>query len=281
MPESFSNQPHRDLRSPVVNVKTLRRFKKEGRKIVVLTAYDFPTAKILDEAGVDCLLVGDSAGTVFAGHDTTLPITMDQMLFLCSSVVRATRRALVIGDMPFLSYQPSVAEAITNAGRFLKEAGAKAVKLEGGLEMCETIARMVELGIPVMGHIGLTPQSVNKFGGYKIMGKTPRQKDYMLKSAQALEQAGAFAMVLESVVAEVAKEISETVKIPTIGIGAGVHCDGQVLVISDMLGLFEEFRPKFVRLYADLAPTIRTAVNQFCADVRDGKFPGEAESYEG
>jgi len=275
MPENFSNQP------PVVNVKTLRKFKKEGRKIVVLTAYDFPTAKILDQAGVDCLLVGDSAGTVFAGHDTTLPITMDQMLFLCSSVVRATRRALVIGDMPFLSYQPSVAEAITNAGRFLKEAGAKAVKLEGGLEMCETIARMVELGIPVMGHIGLTPQSVNKFGGYKIMGKTPRQKEYMLKSAQALEQAGAFAMVLESVVPEVAKEITEAVKIPTIGIGAGVRCDGQVLVISDMLGLFEEFRPKFVRLYASLAPTIRSAVSQYCADVRNGKFPGEAESYEG
>jgi len=275
MPEIVPTDPKR------VNVKTLRRYKKEGRKIVVLTAYDFPTAKLLDEAGVDCLLVGDSAGTVFAGHETTLPITMDQMLFLCSSVVRATKRALVIGDMPFLSYQPSIADAINNAGRFLKEAGAKAVKLEGGLEMVETIARMVELGIPVMGHIGLTPQSVNKFGGYKIMGKTPRQRKYMMESAKALQKAGAFALVLESVVPEAAKEISESVKIPTIGIGAGIGCDGQVLVTSDMIGLFEEFRPKFVRLYAQLAPTIRGAATKFCEDVRTGNFPGEAESYGG
>ena len=265
--------------SEQVNVKTLRRFKKEGRKIVVLTAYDYPTAKILDQTGVDCLLVGDSAATVFAGHQNTLPITMDQMLFLCSAVVRASKRAMVIGDMPFLSYQPSTAEAITNAGRFLKEAGAKAVKLEGGLEMCETISRMVELGIPVMGHIGLTPQSVNKFGGYKVMGKTPRQQKYMLDSARALQDAGAFAMVLEAVVPELAKEISESVKIPTIGIGAGPHCDGQVLVISDMLGLFEEFRPKFVRLYAEMAPTIRDAVARFCDDVRSGTFPNKEESY--
>jgi len=275
MPENFSSQPKK------INVKTLRKFKKEGKKIVMLTAYDFPTAKILDQAGVDCLLVGDSAATVFAGHETTLPITMDQMLFLCASVVRATRRALVIGDMPFLSYQASTAEAITNAGRFLKEAGAKAVKLEGGLEMTETIGRMVELGIPVMGHIGLTPQSVNKFGGYKIMGKTKRQREYMLDSAKALQKAGAFAMVLEAVVPEVAKEISESVKIPTIGIGAGVDCDGQVLVISNMLGLFEEFRPKFVRVYAELAPQIRNAVSKYCDDVREGKFPGEEESYGG
>lgn len=273
MPEIVPTDPKR------VNVKTLRRYKKEGKKIVVLTAYDFPTAKLLDEAGVDCLLVGDSAGTVFAGHETTLPITMDQMLFLCSSVVRATKRALVIGDMPFLSYQPSIADAINNAGRFLKEAGAKAVKLEGGLEMVETIARMVELGIPVMGHIGLTPQSVNKFGGYKIMGKTPRQRKYMLESAKALQKAGAFALVLESVLPEVAKEISEAVKIPTIGIGAGIGCDGQVLVTSDMLGLFEEFRPKFVRLYAQLAPTIRDAATKFCDDVRGGNFPSKEESY--
>lgn len=265
--------------SQQVNVKTLRRYKKEGRKIVVLTAYDYPTAKILDQTGVDCLLVGDSAATVFAGHQNTLPITMDQMLFLCSAVVRASRRAMVIGDMPFLSYQPSTAEAITNAGRFLKEAGAKAVKLEGGLEMCETISRMVELGIPVMGHIGLTPQSVNKFGGYKVMGKTPRQQKYMLDSAKALQDAGAFAMVLEAVVPELAKEISESVKIPTIGIGAGPFCDGQVLVISDMLGLFEEFRPKFVRLYAELAPTIRDAAARFCEDVRSGNFPNKGESY--
>jgi 3-methyl-2-oxobutanoate hydroxymethyltransferase len=273
MPETLP-ESHRQ-----VNVKTLRRYKKEGRKIVVLTAYDYPTAKILDQAGVDCLLVGDSAATVFAGHQNTLPITMDQMLFLCAGVVRASQRAMVIGDMPFLSYQPSIADAITNAGRFLKEAGAKAVKLEGGLEMCETIARMVELGIPVMGHIGLTPQSINKFGGYKIMGKTPRQRQYMLDSAKALEKAGAFAMVLEAVMPDLAKEISEAVKIPTIGIGAGAGCDGQVLVISDMLGLFEEFRPKFVRLYAELAPTIRSAVEKYRDDVISGNFPSAEESY--
>jgi 3-methyl-2-oxobutanoate hydroxymethyltransferase len=273
MPETLP-ESHRQ-----VNVKTLRRYKKEGRKIVVLTAYDYPTAKILDQAGVDCLLVGDSAATVFAGHQNTLPITMDQMLFLCAGVVRASQRAMVIGDMPFLSYQPSIADAITNAGRFLKEAGAKAVKLEGGLEMCETIARMVELGIPVMGHIGLTPQSINKFGGYKIMGKTPRQRQYMLDSAKALEKAGAFAMVLEAVMPDLAKEISEAVKIPTIGIGAGAGCDGQVLVISDMLGLFEEFRPKFVRLYAELDPTIRSAVEKYRDDVISGNFPSAEESY--
>ena len=275
MLESFSNQPKK------VNVKTLRKFKKEGRKIVVLTAYDYPTAKLLDQADVDCILVGDSAGIVFAGHDTTLPITMDQMLFLCSSVVRATQRALVIGDMPFLSYQSSIAEAITNAGRFLKEAGAKAVKLEGGLEMAETVKRLVELGIPVMGHIGLTPQSVNKFGGYRVMGKTKRQREYLLTSAKALQEAGAFALVLESVISEVAKEITESLRIPTIGIGAGPDCDGQVLVISDMLGLFEDFRPKFVRLYAELAPIIRNAARKFCDDVRNGNFPGKEESYEG
>ncbi len=275
MLESFSNQPKK------VNVKTLRKFKKEGRKIVVLTAYDYPTAKLLDQADVDCILVGDSAGIVFAGHDTTLPITMDQMLFLCSSVVRATQRALVIGDMPFLSYQSSIAETITNAGRFLKEAGAKAVKLEGGLEMAETVKRLVELGIPVMGHIGLTPQSVNKFGGYRVMGKTKRQREYLLISAKALQEAGAFALVLESVISEVAKEITESLRIPTIGIGAGPDCDGQVLVISDMLGLFEDFRPKFVRLYAELAPIIRNAARKFCDDVRNGNFPGKEESYEG
>jgi 3-methyl-2-oxobutanoate hydroxymethyltransferase len=275
MPDNYSSEPKK------INVKTLRRFKKEGRKITFLTAYDFPTAKILDSAGVDCILIGDSAATVVYGHPSTLPITMDQMIVLCQAVARGSKRALLIGDMPFLSYQPSVAEAITNAGRFLKEGSVEAVKLEGGLEMVDLIHKMVDSGIPVMGHIGLTPQSVNKFGGYKIMGKTDRQREYMLKSAKALEEAGAFGMVLESVVPEVAKEISAAVKIPTIGIGAGVHCDGQVLVISDMLGLFEEFRPKFVRQYAQMAKTMREAVGKYCEDVRGGKFPGPDESYEG
>jgi len=273
MPQSFSAEP------PQVSVKTLRRFKKEGRKIVTLTAYDFPTAKILDEVGVDCILVGDSAGTVFFGQENTLSVTMEQMIFLCAGVSRGVKRALVIGDMPFLSYQVSPAKAIHNAGRFLKEGGAKAVKLEGGTEMAKTIARLVALGIPVMGHIGLTPQSINKFGGYRVMGKTPRQKDYLLESARALQDAGVFAVVLESVVPDVAAEITASLKVPTIGIGAGPNCDGQVLVVSDMLGLFEEFRPKFVRRYADLAGDIRKAVGAFCADVRAGNFPGPEESY--
>ncbi|NLI16325.1 MAG: 3-methyl-2-oxobutanoate hydroxymethyltransferase [candidate division Zixibacteria bacterium] len=275
MPDSYSNEPKK------INVKTLRKFKKEGRKIAVLTAYDFPTAKLLDNAGVDCLLVGDSAATVVYGYPNTLPITMDQMILLCQAVSRGVKRALLIGDMPFLSYQPSEEIAIINAGRFLKEGGVEAVKLEGGLEMVGLIRKMVDFGIPVMGHIGLTPQSVNKFGGYKIMGKTDRQREYLLKSAEAMEGAGAFAIVLESVVPEVARKISESIKIPTIGIGAGTDCDGQVLVVSDMIGLFEEFRPKFVRQYAQLAKIIRDAAGRYCDDVRSGKFPGPEESYEG
>lgn len=263
-----------------VTTRSFRRLKRNGKKIAVLTAYDFPTARILDSAGIDCILVGDSAGTVVAGHENTLPITMDEMIFLTKAVVRGVSRALVIGDMPFLSFQTSEADAIRNAGRFLKEAGAQAVKLEGGSEIAPLILRMVDFGIPVMGHIGLTPQSVNKFGGYVVMGKTEKQKNYLLQSAKALQDAGCFSMVLESVPPDVAKEITESVRIPTIGIGAGPHCDGQVLVISDMLGLFEEFRPKFVRAYADLAGIIGKAVTEYIDDVRNGRFPGEEESYK-
>ncbi len=264
-----------------VTTRSFRRLKQNGKKIAVLTAYDFPTARILDSAGIDCILVGDSAGTVIAGHKNTLPITMDEMIFLTKAVTRGVSRALVVGDMPFLSFQTSEADAIRNAGRFLKEAGAQAVKLEGGSEIAPLILRMVDLGIPVMGHIGLTPQSVNKFGGYLVMGKTEKQKNYLLQSAKALQDAGCFSIVLESLVPDVAKEITESVRIPTIGIGAGPHCDGQVLVISDMLGLFEEFRPKFVRAYADLAGIIRKAVTDYIDDVRNGRFPGEEESYGG
>ena len=263
-----------------VTTRSFRRLKQDGKKIAVLTAYDFPTARILDSAGIDCILVGDSAGTVVAGHENTLPITMDEMIFLTKAVTRGVNRALVVGDMPFLSFQTSEADAIKNAGRFLKEAGARAVKLEGGSEIAPLILRMVDLGIPVMGHIGLTPQSVNKFGGYLVMGKTEKQKNYLLQSAKALQDAGCFSIVLESLVPDVAKEITESVRIPTIGIGAGPHCDGQVLVISDMIGLFEEFRPKFVRAYADLAGIIRKAVTDYIDDVRNGRFPGEEESYK-
>ncbi len=263
-----------------VTTRSFRRLKQKGKKIAVLTAYDFPTARILDSAGIDCILIGDSAGTVVAGHENTLPITMDEMIFLTKAVTRGVSRALVVGDMPFLSFQTSEVDAIKNAGRFLKEAGAQAVKLEGGSEIAPLILRMVDLGIPVMGHIGLTPQSVNKFGGYLVMGKTEKQKNYLLQSAKALQDAGCFSIVLESVLPDVAGEITESIRIPTIGIGAGPHCDGQVLVISDMIGLFEEFRPKFVRAYADLAGIIRKAVTDYIDDVRNGRFPGEEESYK-
>lgn len=263
-----------------VTTRSFRRFKKEGTKIAALTAYDFPTARILDDAGIDCILVGDSAGTVVAGHPTTLPITMDQMIFLTQSVTRAVKRALVVGDMPFLSFQTSEADAIRNAGRFLKEGGAQAVKLEGGSEIAPLILRMVDLGIPVMGHIGLTPQSINKFGAHLIMGKTEKQRKYLRQSAQALQDAGCFAIVLESILPDAAEEITESIRIPTIGIGAGPHCDGQVLVISDMIGLFEEFRPKFVRAYADVAGAIRKAAAEYIDDVKKGSFPGEEETYK-
>jgi 3-methyl-2-oxobutanoate hydroxymethyltransferase len=275
----MSSDKGRAGNSTRVTTRSFRRLKREGKKIAVLTAYDYPTAKILDSCGIDCILVGDSAGTVVAGHSSTLPITMDDMIFLTRSVTGGVERALVVGDMPFLSFQTSEAEAIKNAGRFLKEGGAQAVKLEGGSEIAPLILRMVDLGIPVMGHIGLTPQSVNKFGGHVVMGKTEKQKNYLLQSARSLQDAGCFSIVLESVLPDVAKEITESVRIPTIGIGAGPDCDGQVLVISDMIGLFEDFRPKFVRTYADVAGTIRKAVREYIDDVRDGKFPGEAESY--
>jgi len=275
MPDSGQNDA-----TARVTTRALRRMKRQGRKIVVLTAYDFPTARILDRAGIDCILVGDSAATVVSGHQSTLPITMDEMIFLTRNVTRAVGRALVVGDMPFMSFQPSETDAIKNAGRFLKEGGAQAVKLEGGSEIAPLILRLVDFGIPVMGHIGLTPQSLNKFGGYLVLGKTERQRDYLLQSARALQDAGCFAIVLESILPTVAAEITSSLRIPTIGIGAGPNCDGQVLVVSDMLGLFQEFRPKFVRTYADLASVIKKAATDYIDDVRNGKFPGDEETYK-
>jgi 3-methyl-2-oxobutanoate hydroxymethyltransferase len=262
-----------------ITTRRLKKFKKDGKKIAMLTAYDYPTAKILDSAGIDCVLVGDTAGVVVAGNENTLPVTMDEMIFLSKAVSRGIRRALLVGDMPFMSFQISEAETIRNAGRFLKEGGAAAVKLEGGSEIAPLILKMVDFGIPVMGHIGLTPQSINKFGAHIIFGKTAKQRNYLLQSARALQDAGCFAMVLESVLPDVAAEITESVDIPTIGIGAGPRCDGQVLVISDMIGLFEDFKPKFVRTYADVAGIIRKAVADYIDDVRKGDFPGEDETY--
>lgn len=262
-----------------ITVRSFREFKKKGEPIVVLTAYDYQTAKILDSVGVDALLVGDSANMVFYGQPNTLSITLEQMLYHTQAVSRAALRALVIGDMPFLSYQTSPSEAVANAGRFLKEAGAAAVKLEGGIEIAPTVKHLVEVGIPVMGHVGLVPQAVHKMGGYVVQGKNEKSVAYLLESAHALEEAGAFSLVVEGVFADAARKITQTVSIPTIGIGAGPGCDGQVLVTSDLLGIFSDFKPKFVRRYANLSQEISQAVSNFVTDVKHHRFPSDEESY--
>lgn len=266
-----------------VTVASFIKKKSKGEKIAVLTAYDYFIAKFLDRAGVDALLVGDSVGMVLYGEKSTLPMTMDIMLAHVKAVARGTQYALVIADMPFMSYQPSIAVAVENAGRFLKEADAEAVKLEGGIEMAATVKRIVECGLPVMGHIGYTPQSVQKWGGTKtapkVKGRKEKSKQYLIESAQALEEAGAFSMVLELVQTDSADEITKAVNIPTIGIGAGKYCDGQVLVINDILGLYDEFQPRFVRRYADLPPIIEKAANKFVSDVKSGDYPSDDESF--
>ncbi|OGC76833.1 MAG: 3-methyl-2-oxobutanoate hydroxymethyltransferase [candidate division Zixibacteria bacterium RBG_16_50_21] len=262
-----------------VTTKAFLGFKQRKEKIAVLTAYDFYTARILDEIGIDCILVGDSANMVFYGYPNTLSIPMEVMLYHTKAVANAVKRALVVGDMPFLSYQPSVETAICNAGRFLKEGNAQAVKLEGGLELAQTARKVIEAGIPVMGHIGLVPQSIHKFGSYSVQGKTPEKETYLIDSALALQEAGCFSIVLEAVPMELAKRISQNLQIPTVGIGAGPECDGQVLVINDILGLFEEFKPKFVRQYAKLSDQIRLAAKSYLEEVKKGKFPGPEESF--
>ena len=262
-----------------VTVKSFIKFKERGEKIAILTAYDFFTARILDQIGIDSILVGDSANMVFYGSPTTLSITMDQMVYHTKAVSSAIKRALVIADMPFLSYQANISEAISNAGRFLKEGGAGAVKIEGGAEMADTVKRIIEVGIPVMGHIGLTPQSINRFGGYVVRGKSEQERKYLIESAKVLEQVGCFSVLLESIPKKLASEITGSLKVPTIGIGAGVGCDGQVLVVNDILGLFEDFQPKFVRRYAHLGNEIRKACQNFLNDVKSSKFPCDEESY--
>ena len=260
-------------------VRSFVKFKKRGEKIVMLTAYDFFTARILDQIGMDAVLVGDSVNMVLYGSPNTLSITMDQMVYHTKAVSSSVKKALVLADMPFLSYQASTEEAVLNAGRFLKEGGADAVKIEGGLEMADTIKRIIEVGIPVMGHIGLTPQSINKFGGYVVRGKSEKERNYLTESARALEEIGCFSILLESVPKALAREITRAAGVPTIGIGAGIDCDGQVLVVNDILGLFEDFKPKFVRRYAELGKEIRKACKSFLGDVKSGKFPSEEESY--
>jgi 3-methyl-2-oxobutanoate hydroxymethyltransferase len=263
-----------------ITVPHIVKMKQRGERITCLTAYDYSFARILDEAGVEILLVGDSVGCVVQGNHNTLAVTMEEMIYHTRAVVRGRKRALVIGDMPFLSYQASKEQALQNAGRFLKEAGAEAVKLEGGMAVKETMAALVGAGIPVMGHIGLTPQSVHQFGGYKIQGRDKARHDAVLRDAVAVEEAGAFSIVLEGMPLGLAQEITERLTIPTIGIGAGVHCDGQVLVIHDMLGLFDDFTPRFVKRYADLKRTMTGAVKDFIAEVKEQQFPTEEHSFK-
>ncbi len=251
----------------------------DAQKITCLTAYDYPTARLLDEAGVDVLLVGDSLGMVVLGYESTLPVTMEEMLHHTRAVRRGTRRALVVADMPYGSYHTDTAESLRNAVRFVKEAGAEAVKVEGGERRLELIVRLTEAEIPVMGHVGLTPQSVNALGGYRVQGKTPDAAEQLLRDARSVEAAGAFAVVLEAVPRELAAQITRELRIPTIGIGAGPDCDGQILVVHDLLGLTFNQTPKFARQYANLGEVISNAVREYCEDVRSGGFPSDAESY--
>ena len=255
--------------------------KERGERIAVLTAYDFLMAGLVDEAGVDCVLVGDSLGQVVAGEDSTLPVTLDQMIYHARAVHRGLTRALLVVDMPFLTYQVSAEEAIRNCGRVLKETGTQAVKLEGGHEdVARTIRRLVDAGIPVMGHLGLTPQSVNTLGGYRLVGRAEAERERLLAEAQRLVDAGCFSMVLEMLPRGLAGEISRSIPIPTIGIGAGPECDGQVLVLPDMLGLNEGFNPGFLKKYAELAAEVRKAVGEYVREVREGRYPDPDHSYD-
>lgn len=261
-----------------ITIPDVLNMKPEGRRISMLTSYDYPFTRIMDAAGVDIILVGDSAGVVVAGHDTTLPVTMDEMLYHVKAVRRAEPRALVVADMPFMSYQTGIEDACRNCGRMIKEGGAEAVKVEGGMNMAHVIRAVSQIDIPVMGHIGLTPQSVHRMGGYKVQGRKG-QADRIMEDAFAVQNSGAFAIVLEGIPAKLAAEITAELSIPTIGIGAGAGCDGQVLVIHDILGLCEKYSPKFVKRYADLGPIISDAVKQYVAEVRKGEFPTEEHSF--
>jgi 3-methyl-2-oxobutanoate hydroxymethyltransferase len=262
-----------------VTTLSLRHKKERGEVFSMLTAYDYATAIAVDRAGIDVILVGDSLGMVVLGYDTTLPVTMEDMLHHCKAVARGARIPLLVGDMPFMSYQASVSEAVHNAGRFLKEAGMDAVKLEGGREVSEVVQAIDEAGIPVMGHIGLTPQSIHKLGGFRVQGKTARAARRLVEDAQILEQAGCFSLVLEGIPEPVAELITKRLSIPTIGIGAGVGCDAQVLVTHDLLGLFDRFTPKFVKRYANLHSDMVRAFSEYKADVEKRTFPTKEQTY--
>jgi 3-methyl-2-oxobutanoate hydroxymethyltransferase len=262
-----------------VTTQTFRNKKARGETITMLTAYDYPTALAVDMAGIDSILVGDSLGMVVLGYDSTLPVTMEDMLHHCKAVARGAKHALLVGDMPFMSYQASVDEAVRNAGRFLQEAGMGAVKLEGGRERRATVESIAAAGIPVMGHLGLTPQSVHQFGGFRVQGKTALAAQRLLEDAILLQEAGCFSIVLETIPAQLARHISDKLEIPTIGIGAGDGCDGQVLVTHDLLGLFDRFTPSFVKKYAELHETMAQAFEHYKLDVENGQFPSAEHSF--
>ncbi|MEE9324907.1 MAG: 3-methyl-2-oxobutanoate hydroxymethyltransferase [Dehalococcoidia bacterium] len=262
-----------------INIADIQEMKALGEKIPMLTAYDYCTAKLLDTVGIPIILVGDSLGMVMLGYDSTIPVTIEEMLHHTRAVVRGTQRALVVAEMPFMTYNVTTEEALRNAARLIQEGGAQSVKLEGGVRVAKTVKRIVECGIPVMGHIGLTPQSLHQLGGFKVQGKTPKAAIRLIEDARALEEAGAFAMVLESMPASLAKLITERVKVPTIGIGAGVHCDGQVQVLHDILGLFGDFMPKHAKRYALLGDAIQTAVKDYMGEVQSALFPTDKESF--
>ena len=268
---------HKEVKKITTN--TLQKMKAAGEKIAMITAYDFSFAKLFDEAGIDIILVGDSASNVMAGHETTLPITLDQMIYHAQSVVRGIEKSLVVVDLPFGSYQGNSKEALISAIRIMKESGAHSIKLEGGEEVIESVKRIVSTGVPVMGHLGLTPQSIYKFGTYTVRAKEEQEAAKLKKDALMLQEAGCFAIVLEKIPAALAKEVSESLSIPTIGIGAGGACDGQVLVMHDMLGINTEFKPRFLRRYLNLSEQITSAVQHYISDVRSKDFPNENEQY--
>ena len=262
-----------------ITTHQLREMKNRGEKIAMLTAYDYSMAKIIDGAGIDIILVGDSASNVMAGHETTLPITLDQMIYHAASVVRAAKRCLVVVDLPFGTYQGSSGEALRSSIRIMKESGAHAVKLEGGNEVKESVERILSAGIPVMGHLGLTPQSIYKFGTYTVRAREEAEANKLIEDAKVLEKSGCFGIVLEKIPANLARNVSQSISIPTIGIGAGPHVDGQVLVMQDMFGISKEFKPRFLRRYADLHTIMSEAVTKYISDVKSNDFPNEAEQY--
>jgi 3-methyl-2-oxobutanoate hydroxymethyltransferase len=263
----------------VVTTKTVITMKHNGEKIAMLTAYDYLVAKYLDQVGIDIILVGDSLGNVVHGYETTLPVTVDDMIYHAKAVKRAVKNALIVVDMPFMSFQTSIDDAVRNAGRIMKEVGVGAVKLEGGAYISDIVKHLVKIGIPVMGHLGLTPQAINKFGTYEVRATMKEEANQLIEDAKVLASSGVFAIVLEKIPANLAKKVTNSISVPTIGIGAGPHCDGQVLVVYDMIGLTEEFKPRFVRRYSEGAETMRTAFRAYIKDVKASKFPTTKESY--